>query len=669
MIAPTSYPTLPLLSEDDLAVSFSNDQNGIRRYRILHAVLNVGISQREAAEQAGVSERTVRNILQSYRREGSIERMRERGNAPRRVSTERANWYEPALASALAEDPQAGGDRLWQRARELLGDAGEGLSRRSAYRILARLRAEREREADNSEEISAIRSALALLIEDPPLTLGATALSQKLLPDESDTLLRGTLLRQALRTAIDRLRPAGEISAIDRDWWPYLICSGEYEAGQSRAELEASLALSASTYSRAKRQGLAMIVAALPQQLATLTESRQSRISQLLPRTADFVGRRDEQSYYAWRLQTEGIAHLWGLAGCGKTALAAELAAEGQRYGQSIVWHSCDSGANARLAGVLRGLLAGLATTAGEPDATSDAALLEIVRARLLVRPTVVILDDIQRTDQDEIAPLLDMLHGLVTRNVIRLVLVGQRPPLDASWAALPGLGEREARLLWVDLPPLPETQWQALYDATVGFPQALRTVAAAYRRAGERARADEWRADLLTWSTDAIWQTLTAGEQALLAVIHGLSAHIWTSAYDQVPDALGLDDTLISTLLQRSLLRNSEDHLLIHPVLTLAAEAALDGDSELSSLCSQVIATLDTLQQSAVDSKQPGPKDMVQSSQVAQSRELALIDRLQVVLARSVAYLADAADHEARHLAAELVALQAALPPAAWAR
>ena len=665
----TSYPTLPLLSDDDLAVSFGGDHEMIGRYRILCAVLIGGLAQREAAEQAGVSERTVRNVLQSYRRAGSIVRMREQSSAPRQASTVRINWYEPALASALAEDPQAGGDRLWQRARELLGEAGEGLSRRSAYRMLARLRAEREREADSGEEIGAIRSALTLLIEDPPITLGATALSQKLLPDENDTLLRGTILRQALRATIDRLRPAGEISTIDREWWPYLICSGEYETGQSRAELEASLALSPSTYSRAKRQGLAGIVAALPQQLVALTESRQSRVSQLLPRTADFVGRRDEQSYYAWRLQTEGIACLWGLPGCGKTALAAELAAEGQRYGQSIVWHSCDTPANARLAGVARGLLAGLAATENEPVGTDDGALLDTLRLRLLLRPTVVILDDLQRTDQSEITRLLDVLHSLVKQKAIRLLLVGQRPPLDSSWAPLSGLGEREARLLWSDLPPLPEAHWQALYDAAAGFPQALRTVAAAYRRAGERARPAGWRAGLLVWSTDAIWQFLTNEEQVLLATIHGLAAHHWPNVRDYVLDTLGLDSTLLDALLQRRLLCYDNQSLRVHPILSLPAKAALDANTALCKLCAQVIVRLDTQEQLAVEATHYNSKDMVQSVQVAQPDGMALIDRLQAALARSVAYLTEGADHEARHLASELSALRAALPEAAWAR
>jgi len=106
-----------------------------------------------------------------------------------------------------------------------------------------------------------VRGALPLLLEDPPLTLGAGVLAQRLLPEESDPLLRGTVLQQALRSSMERLRPSGSVSGIDRGWWPYLICTGEYEAGQSRAELQQALALSASTYSRAKRQAIERITA------------------------------------------------------------------------------------------------------------------------------------------------------------------------------------------------------------------------------------------------------------------------------------------------------------------------------------------------------------------------------------------------------------------------
>jgi len=104
------------------------------------------------------------------------------------------------------------------------------------------------------------------------LALAASALAQRFLPADLDPLPRGMLLQQALRATLDHLRPAGPISTIDRGWWPYLICTGEYETGQSRTEIQEDLALSASTYSRAKRQGLDRITAVLPRMIERMIE-------------------------------------------------------------------------------------------------------------------------------------------------------------------------------------------------------------------------------------------------------------------------------------------------------------------------------------------------------------------------------------------------------------
>src|ERR671928_10389 len=90
-----------------------------------------------------------------------------------------------------------------------------------------------------------MRSAAAWRLYDlGSLAVAASALAQRCLPADLDPLARGMLLQQALRATLDHLRPAGPISTIDRGWWPYLICTGEYETGQSRAQIQADLALS-----------------------------------------------------------------------------------------------------------------------------------------------------------------------------------------------------------------------------------------------------------------------------------------------------------------------------------------------------------------------------------------------------------------------------------------
>jgi len=144
------FATLPILTEAELTEFFGADLDGTRRYRLLHAVLIAGMTQREAAEAHQISERTVRNVLRAYTESG-LEALRTR-RAPGLRSPTPA---EQALMSALAAEPQAGGDRLWRLAQDLMGETAEPLSRRTAYRILARLRAEEDAAPGDDEDEAA----------------------------------------------------------------------------------------------------------------------------------------------------------------------------------------------------------------------------------------------------------------------------------------------------------------------------------------------------------------------------------------------------------------------------------------------------------------------------------------------------------------------------------
>jgi hypothetical protein len=667
-----SYPPLPILNDDDLVTTFGADLDGIRRYRVLAAVLLYGASQCEAAATFGISERTVRNMLYAYRREGGIDGIRSTFSTERCGVKQRRDEYEVALVAALEEEPHAGGDRLWQLAREKRG--ASSLSRRTAYRILARLRAEREKSIEADDDIAPIRSALGLLMEDPPLTLGGSVLAQQLLAHESDQLLRGTITKQALHLALDRLRPNGDISTVDRDWWPYLICSGEYEAGQTRAELERDLALSSSTYSRSKRQGLVQITTILPHIIETLTESQHTRLAQRLPRAVDFVGRREEEAYYAWRLQTEGRAWVWGLPGSGKSALAAELAAEGRRYGQSVIWHTCLPGPSATLSGIMHGLLRDLSARDAEPlrAAPLDTAdALDTLREQLLQRATVVVLDDVHRTSADETAPLFEMLNMLVERGSVRLLLISQIAPEDSSWPPLPGMNEKEAKLLWADLQPLPQTQWHELYEATAGFPQPLRRVAAAYRRAGDRARYDDWQQDVRDWAQEAIWNQLDQDHHAALAAVATLANQPWGQQYEWVLAEIGIAAETWGSLRSRDLIVPTDQAYRPHPTVAELAATHLDADHDLRLRCETVVEALELSGARALEVNQS--RQGIDAAPNAPPAELpvglALIDQIRTVLERSAAYLEHTSDQQAQQLAAELVALNSALPDLARVR
>ncbi|HEU5090911.1 MAG TPA: ATP-binding protein, partial [Roseiflexaceae bacterium] len=345
----------------------------------------------------------------------------------------------------------------------LLGAGGPGLSRRTAYRILSEIRAGRQNDAERV--VALLRSALPMLLEDPPLALGTSPLAQQLLPAHSDPLRRGLLVQHALRQALARLRPAGPVSSLERPWWPYLICSGEYEAGQSRAELQAQLALSVSTYTRAKRHGLERISALVPALVEHLLATPTVQAAQRLPRTPGFVGRRDEQAYYTWRLQTEGYAALWGIPGCGKTALAAELAADGQRYGQTVLWHTCLPGADATLTGILESFgraIAGMGDTAlwnilrNEQAQATPTDMLETLRQHLSRQPALIIIDNLDHAELPGCQPVFELLHALVRTGSARLLTISRQQPATEAWPPLSGLTEADARLLWGNGLPLP---------------------------------------------------------------------------------------------------------------------------------------------------------------------------------------------------------------------
>jgi hypothetical protein len=674
---PTLSSSLPLLSEHELLDHFGDDQAARRRYQLLHAVLIMGMTQREAADANNVSERTVRNVLRSYSSGKGLEALHSRRTKLRYRHGPRTSAAEQALAEALADEPEAGGDRLWRRAQARLGAAGAVLSRRTAYRILAQLRAENDDDDVPNSLRSLVRTALALLPEDPPLALGASPLAQQVLAHETDPLLRGMLLQQALRTTLDRLRPPGAISTVDRSWWPYLICIGEYEAGQRRAELQDDLALSASTYSRAKRQGLDHITTLLPQIIAQMVEMPTRLVSQRLPRTPDFVGRYEEQSYYAWRLQTEGIAHIWGPPGSGKTALAAELAAEGYRYGQTILWHSCGAGPDATLMGIIRGLAKALASAGDEllwqelrhtlNEEHDPRTLLDLLRDRLLVHPAVVVLDDFHRVEAAETEVLFDALADLIARRSTRLLLVGRTRIDSARFPALRGLREREAQMLWAGTPAIPIEQWNALYDLTAGLPQPIRRAASAYRRAGDLARPEDWRDEAGAWARDEIWDLLDADEQRLLVAAHRLDSYALVQQTARICEALGVGRATPQRLQRRGVLMINGESVVTLGVLRLSIEARLREDDELRELLQTLATDLEVAMPDVLDSA-PNPgileRDEAESTLAPMPAGLDLLNRVREALQTSAAYLQDQhGDQEARQLAVELEVLQAALP------
>lgn len=126
--------------------------------------------------------------------------------------------------------------------------------------------------------VKLVRLALLRLAENPPLALGDTDLARLLIPHEADRLVRGQLLQHALKQSIAALPPDGPQDASDSRWRQYLVCFGEYEAGQRRATLMRTLAIANTTYTRAKRRGVERIAALLPYILADMVHARKREV-------------------------------------------------------------------------------------------------------------------------------------------------------------------------------------------------------------------------------------------------------------------------------------------------------------------------------------------------------------------------------------------------------
>lgn len=110
----------------------------------------------------------------------------------------------------------------------------------------------------------AVREALGMLREEPPLSLGACTLARELLGSEGDRLERGVQLKVALLSAIDSLQPTGDYDSRDPRWWPWLIYTGVYIEGKGRQDIQSSLSIAPVTYTRHRRKGFDWIAGFLP---------------------------------------------------------------------------------------------------------------------------------------------------------------------------------------------------------------------------------------------------------------------------------------------------------------------------------------------------------------------------------------------------------------------
>jgi transposase len=436
---------------------FGGDEAALRRYRMLVALLREGRSAGEVARTFGVSRESLRRLRHAFRREGlPALRSRKRGGG----HLSRGSPLARAITQELKHDPGISAAMLWRRVQALMREDGYPAPRSTFYRLLAGLRDEDSDTAAAGIPPRLMREALGALAEDPPLALGRSALADWLLPDEPDAARRGRRLKEALQAAITRLRPseAGPI-LDDPRWRHYLIIAGEYLTGEERAALIAALALSSSTYSRAKREALERMVALLPIVLRELPPPAPPVTLIAAPPAPDEFEREAELELYIQGLRRDGLALIWGPSGVGKVELAATLAARLRARGQRIVWHTCRSPDNDRDAEMH--LLLALATALAldgrhelwnalhsfEPtDFKRQLALLE---GALEGRHWLVVAANSHWLVGEGATRVIDVLAAAQRRRDIRLVLVGRALPNWAEaerWPPLPFPSDVSAR-------------------------------------------------------------------------------------------------------------------------------------------------------------------------------------------------------------------------------
>jgi transposase/ATP:corrinoid adenosyltransferase len=453
---------LPRLSSAELERLFEGDARAQTRYRMLSALLHEGRAPGEVARTFGVSRETLRRLRGALAEQG-LDALRQRtGGGGHRA---RHSPLIQVLEEVLREQSGAGTAQLVRLVRARLQTEGQAAPRSTIYRLL-RAYAEApagplspDESSDDAHDL--LRAALLLLPEEPPIALGQSRLAARLVPFESDPLRRGLRLQEALRRAIELLRPDDTTGPrLDAAWRAYLIVAGEYITGEDRISLQDSLALSASTYSRAKRAALTRILATLPLILSAAPPPDPPPMLIAPPAPPAAFDRLNELELYQRLLQRRGLVLIWGPAGRGKSGLAAALAAQLRTRGQVVVWHNARGGAadeaGPRLLTTLAAALAlhqarelwhTLAAAVALPG-NAEAALATLARDLGGRRWTVIVDGGADMADELALR-LLDVLAAAARRGDLRLVLTGREAPAwleQQGWPAAPPLDDEAAR-------------------------------------------------------------------------------------------------------------------------------------------------------------------------------------------------------------------------------
>ncbi len=256
------------------------------------------------------------------------------------------------------------------------------------------------------------------------------------------------------------------------------------------------------------------------------------------PQVEGFIGRNAELDYFAEKLRSVNLAVITGMAGVGKTALAAMLA---QQYSDParVFWHSFHAGEGVdaiiwQLAAFLAhngqdalwNLLESGRQTRSQPPPVETIFdyLLQMVRGRGFL----LCFDDFHHVDQDPVLKqLVDRLRSALVAGDIAILITGRRMPefvQIADFTPLAGLGREDVhrllRLYMLDIMPEQEAQ---LHRHTGGNAQFLMLALAVLQQARDPAELIARLAetdDIARYLLREVDDTLNGGERAVMSAV-----------------------------------------------------------------------------------------------------------------------------------------------------
>ncbi len=315
----------------------------------------------------------------------------------------------------------------------------------------------------------------------------------------------GVELHEALLHALEELRPLPSIAETDKAWRPYHILRLTYVERLTPNQVLERIGISRALYFREQNRALHQLMS-LFEQRSRETQTAAAE-SEAIPRLEHFIGREATLAYFRQRLQTDHMAIICGMAGVGKTALAAELASERQKGGP-VLWMSFRRGRNTSLEAALEAL--GLAMAAqGRSDfwrfhqskQRTDKPPSQTVQIRYLISLLeqagyTVCLDDAHWAASDPgLQDLLMALRQSAALGKLWLIVTARETPAFASglsYAPLAGLSLADTQQLlaraglgWIWDPLV-----DRLHQRTEGHPALLNLFIAWVRNQGLTAAA-----------------------------------------------------------------------------------------------------------------------------------------------------------------------------------